>query len=71
MPVEVPLVAANRSVFKVVVLAQLVLNEVEAEDAVLELVGLVNIGTLVAAASQDGVHDKDGKARDDEQRVLQ
>lgn len=58
-------------VFEVVVLAKLVINEIEAQNAILEIVSLVHFGTLVTAASQDGVDKEDWDARNDENRMLE
>ena len=69
--VVLKLVPANGMIFKVVKTAELVRHEVEAENAVLELLVVVDVGALVTAASQDGVEQKDGEASDDKDRVLQ
>ena len=69
--VVLKLVPANGMIFKVVKTAELVRHEVEAENAVLELFVVVDVLALVTAASQDGVEQEDGEARDDENRVLQ
>ena len=69
--VVLKLVPANGMIFKVVKTAELVRHEVEAENAVLELFVVVDVLALVTAASQDGVEQEDGEARDDENWVLQ
>ena len=69
--VVLKLVPANGMIFKVVKTAELVRHEVEAENAVLELLVVVDVSALVTAASQDGVEQKDGEASDDKDRVLQ
>ena len=48
-------VPADRVILEVVKAAELVRHEVEAENAVLELLVVVDVGTLVTAASYDGV----------------
>ena len=69
--VVLKLVPANGMIFKVVKTAELVRHEVKAENAVLELFVVVDVLALVTAASQDGVEQEDGEARDDENWVLQ
>ena len=61
----------NWRVPEVVVDAEFVINEVKAENAVLELVSLIQLLTLVAAASQDRVDEEDRDAAQHEDRVLQ
>ena len=46
-------------VLKVVQQTKLVIDVLEAEDAVLELIIISQIGALLTAASQDGVDDED------------
>ena len=64
-------VPANGVILEVVKAAELVRHEVEAKNAVLELLVVVDVGALVTAASQDGVEQEDGEASDHEDRVLQ
>ena len=64
-------VPANGMIFKVVKFAELERHEVEAENAVFELLVVVDVSALVTAASQDGVEQEDGEASDHEDRVLQ
>ena len=58
-------------ILEVVENAELVRHEVEAEDAVLELLVVVNIGALVAAACQDRVEQEDRETTNDEDWVLE
>ena len=53
--VVLKLVPANGMVFEIIESAKLVRNEVEAEDSILKLLVVVNVGTLVTAARKDGV----------------
>ena len=64
-------VPANGVILEVIKAAELVRHEVEAKNAVLELLVVVDVGALVTAASQDGVEQEDGEASDHEDRVLQ
>jgi len=48
-------VPANGVILEVIKAAELVRHEVEAKNAVLELLVVVDVGALVTAASQDGV----------------
>lgn len=71
LPVEGQFLAADGSAIKVIVLLGLVLDEVKAKNAVLEFKSLVYFGSLVTAAGQYRVNDKDRQARHDKDRVLQ
>lgn len=66
-----PLVAADGMVFEVVEATQLIVDELEGEDRILELVSVLNLGSLIAAASQNRVDEEDGDAGNDENRVLE
>ena len=55
-------VPTDRMVLEVVKSAQFILDEVKAEDSVLETLFLIEFDALVAAAGQQGVNEEDGDA---------
>lgn len=58
-------------ILEVIQTAELVGDEVEAEDSILELLLVGELYAFVAAARQDRVEDENGEAADDKDRVLE
>ena len=70
-PVELVFLATDRVIFKVVELAQFILHEVEAEDAVLELEIFRQVRALVATARYERENEEGYRACGEEKRVLE